>query len=393
MAINITSKVSGTEGAISINGEEIISLTGDGNVGIGLNGHNTIYDFVPQLSIKNQIGSFGFASEGALYMTRSNNSTPGSHTIVANGNVVGALEFGGSDGANYQTAATIQGFVDGTPTTNSVPGGLRFFTTSSGDQSGRERMRIAADGNVGIGTSSPDNILQVGGTKAYGSPTYDQNIVLSGPGDDYPEIICNVYGGTATFQSGGFNGQRTRGTLSSKTNTLSGDRLSIFGGFGWNATLNAYSGSFISIEQTGSATSSGNPTAITFETNGGSSQYGTERMRIAADGVSSFFFGVTEKREAISASNINLALGNYFTKTISGTTTFTVSNVPSAGNTHSFILDLTNGGSATVNWWSNTKWAGGAAPTLTASGRDVLAFFTHDAGTTWNGFVVGKDVK
>lgn len=97
-----------------------------------------------------------------------------------------------------------------------------------------------------------------------------------------------------------------------------------------------------------------------------------------------------EMKVAIAASAIDMSLGNYFTKTISGTTTFTVSNVPSTGTAISFILDLTNGGSATVNWWSGVKWANGSAPTLTSSGRDVLGFFTYDGGTTWNGFVLGK---
>ena len=100
--------------------------------------------------------------------------------------------------------------------------------------------------------------------------------------------------------------------------------------------------------------------------------------------------GAKETQSAISASAIDLTLGNYFTKTISGTTTFTISNTASSGTVNSFILDLTNGGSATVNWWSGVKWAGGTAPTLTSSGRDVLGFFTEDGGTTWNGFVLGK---
>lgn len=100
-----------------------------------------------------------------------------------------------------------------------------------------------------------------------------------------------------------------------------------------------------------------------------------------------------ETKVSIAASDIDLSLGNYYSKTISGTTTFTVSNTPTTGTAASFILDLTNGGSATVNWWSNVKWAGGTSPTLTASGRDVLGFFTYDAGTTWTGLVLGKDVK
>ena len=99
---------------------------------------------------------------------------------------------------------------------------------------------------------------------------------------------------------------------------------------------------------------------------------------------------IREKQVAVAAVDIDLSLGNYYTKTISATTTFTVSNVPASGTAASFILDLTNGGSQTVNFMTGIKWAGGTAPTLTASGRDVLGFFTYDGGTTWNGFVLGK---
>jgi hypothetical protein len=129
--------------------------------------------------------------------------------------------------------------------------------------------------------------------------------------------------------------------------------------------------------------------AITFSTGGA-----TERARIDSSGNFIMATGaIQEHKSAISASNIDLSTGNYFSKTISGTTTFTVSNTPASGTVASFILDLTNGGSATVNWWSNVKWAGGTAPTLTSSGRDVLGFFTYDAGTTWTGLVLAKDCK
>lgn len=110
-------------------------------------------------------------------------------------------------------------------------------------------------------------------------------------------------------------------------------------------------------------------------------------------GILSSNAALREKQNAVAASAIDQALGNYFSKTISGTTTFTVSNTPTTGIASSFILDLTNGGSATVNWWTGVKWAGGTAPTLTAAGRDVLGFFTYDGGTTWTGLVLGKDVK
>jgi hypothetical protein len=103
--------------------------------------------------------------------------------------------------------------------------------------------------------------------------------------------------------------------------------------------------------------------------------------------------GTKETKVAMAANAVDLATGNCFSKTISGATTLTVSNVPAAGSIISFILDLTNGGSAVITWWTGVKWASGTAPTLTSAGRDLLGFFTHDGGTTWNGLVLAKDVK
>lgn len=120
----------------------------------------------------------------------------------------------------------------------------------------------------------------------------------------------------------------------------------------------------------------------------------TEALRIDTSGVVSMRTGALQEiKRALSANDIDVRTGNYFSKTISGTTTLTVSNVPSTGGAATFILDLTNGGSAVVTWWTGVKWAAGTAPTLTAAGRDVLGFFTHDGGTTWTGLVLGKDVK
>lgn len=103
--------------------------------------------------------------------------------------------------------------------------------------------------------------------------------------------------------------------------------------------------------------------------------------------------GLREVSVAMTANDINLSLGNLFTKTISGATTITVSNIPASGTVGYFILQLTNAGSATVTWFSGVKWAGGTAPTLTASGVDVLSFYTIDAGSTWKVVSIQKDVK
>lgn len=124
-------------------------------------------------------------------------------------------------------------------------------------------------------------------------------------------------------------------------------------------------------------------TAITDETGTGSLVFNTTPT----------FVGLRETKVALAANDIALDTGNYFTKTISTATTFTVSGVPVSGLVSSFILDLTNGGSATITWWSGVKWTLGVAPSLTASGRDILGFFTHDGGITWNGLVLSKDIR
>ena len=104
--------------------------------------------------------------------------------------------------------------------------------------------------------------------------------------------------------------------------------------------------------------------------------------------------GLRETRVALGAgTTLNLAEGNCFTKTVTGSTSFTLSNVPNAGTTLSFLLDITNGGAFAVTWPTGTRWAAGAAPELTPSGRDLLGFMTHDGGVTWNGVMIAGDLQ
>lgn len=110
-------------------------------------------------------------------------------------------------------------------------------------------------------------------------------------------------------------------------------------------------------------------------------------------GVQTFGKSLRETKSVVTASDLDLSLGNYFTHTVSGATTLTISNTPAAGTVVSCIIELTNGGSATVNWFAGMKWAGGVAPVLTAAGVDVISFYSHDGGATWRGAMVAKDSK
>ena len=92
--------------------------------------------------------------------------------------------------------------------------------------------------------------------------------------------------------------------------------------------------------------------------------------------------------------DIDLALGNSISGTVdTGTTTFTFSNPTASDEGCGFTLVLTNGLSQTVNWPASVDWAGGTAPTLIASGVDILTFWTIDGGTIWHGMLASADSK
>ncbi len=88
---------------------------------------------------------------------------------------------------------------------------------------------------------------------------------------------------------------------------------------------------------------------------------------------------------------MDLDAANAFFGTATGTVTFAFSNVPTTGQFVFVVLEVTNGGSQTLNWPAAIKWPGGSAPTLTTSGTDVLTFYTRDGGTTWRGTMAQED--
>jgi hypothetical protein len=93
--------------------------------------------------------------------------------------------------------------------------------------------------------------------------------------------------------------------------------------------------------------------------------------------------GATGATETLDIEN-----GNYHTATVDEATTLTFSNPTATGDACIFYLELTNGGAFVVTWPAAVAWDVATAPTLQASGVDVLAFVTTDAGTTYRGFIV-----
>lgn len=238
-----------------------------------------------------------------------------------------------------------------------------WFTAPSGTAgsaiSFTQAMTLNQNGNLGIGTSSPTNAK----LEVTDGSTYSHWLGSSYAADRSLNLrAATGYNASLVFSQSGMADRWAIGTKSGDTNLY----------FAAGASL-ANGNTRLTVDVLGNV--------------GVGYTQPTYKMDVAGQTRSTAYI---ETKTVISASAIDLTAGNYFTKTISGSTTFTTSGTPATGNVASFVLDLTNGGSATVTWWSGVKWASGTAPTLTVSGRDVLGFFTHDGGTTWNGFVLGK---
>jgi hypothetical protein len=124
-----------------------MTIKTDGNVGIG-----TI-DPVANLNV-------GDVSGPSIYLTREDNTT-------SINDVLGSILFDSTDDtapSSNDASVGIRGVAAENHGNSNKGGHLTFFTKATGTTSGSsaaERMRIEADGNVGIGTTNPVSIFQV----------------------------------------------------------------------------------------------------------------------------------------------------------------------------------------------------------------------------------------
>jgi hypothetical protein len=111
--------------------------------------------------------------------------------------------------------------------------------------------------------------------------------------------------------------------------------------------------------------------------------------------------GHTEPLETSSGSgtvNLDLLLSSVFKHTLTGATTFAFTNPPAAAQgAASFTLYTVQNatGGYAITWPASVDWASGAAPApvTTANAVNVWTFQSIDGGTTWYGFLSGKDMK
>jgi len=100
-----------------------------------------------------------------------------------------------------------------------------------------------------------------------------------------------------------------------------------------------------------------------------------------------------EKLVTLSGTStaINLSLGNVFTHTLTGNTTYSITNAVS-GQAHSFTLIITQTATVrTITFPSSVKWQDGEIPDMTTANKTyVLTFLTINGGTTWLGMFGGE---
>ena len=296
---------------------EKIRIDSNGNINIPTLGARITGDF-SNPTVSNRLMFQSSTTNGNTLVGAVPNGTAGS---------VGFYAFGGSDLSNVAYA----GIASSNGVSNIVSGitGTGTYQPLIMTTGGAERMRIDTAGNVGVGTSNPFN------ASGYGSLT------LNGP-----------TGSITSYQVNGTEKFRIQAKAdSTEINLFSTNPLTIY----------ANNAERMRIGANGNVGIGTNAPAAVLDVNGASAS----------------------NIVAVAASDVNCSLGNYFTKTINGATTFTFSNVP-ASRAFSFVLAVTHTSGA-ITWPAAVSWPNSTAPTLTTGKTHLFVFVTSDGGSTWRG--------
>ncbi len=140
--------------------DDIVKVNWSSLPGAGGGISNVVEDTTPELGGDLETNNFSVIFEqysaddepAEALFHKSRNAAIGSHTIVQDGDEVGALVFKGSNGTSFDTLAAIIAAVDGTPgAATDMPGRLTFWTTPDASATPAERMRIDQAGHVVLG--------------------------------------------------------------------------------------------------------------------------------------------------------------------------------------------------------------------------------------------------
>lgn len=105
------------------------------------------------------------ATPATVQIGKSRGASVGTNTIVNNADLVGRIDFLGTDGANFIRCASIVAYIDGAPSAGGadMPGGLSFRTTPDGSGTPSDRVNILQSGRVGVGETVPTSKFEIKG--------------------------------------------------------------------------------------------------------------------------------------------------------------------------------------------------------------------------------------
>ncbi len=164
-------------------------LTVSGNVGIGLSAPTTGFQFTNSNNSAFEIyGSGASSSAAGVGITLKLNDG----AALASGDQIAKVLFSGLvDATTYANSAGVVAHAESAWAAGDAPSYIRFDTTPDNTATRTEKMRIASDGNVGIGTTVPGSILHT-----YKSGT--SSIITSETGDAAGTSSYGMYSAKGT---------------------------------------------------------------------------------------------------------------------------------------------------------------------------------------------------
>ncbi|OFW40964.1 MAG: hypothetical protein A3J28_03545 [Acidobacteria bacterium RIFCSPLOWO2_12_FULL_60_22] len=165
-----------------------LTVQDDGKVGIGTATPGFALDIDPSgvagrfLFDKNSEAVSQYRAESTancpdLYQQKARGSKA-APTVVQSGDRLANIIATGYDGSNYIEAARVTAEVDGSPSSNDMPGRLTFGTRPSGGAAPVERMRIDSAGSVILGATATKQTTQSGGPELISAQGADQDKVV-----------------------------------------------------------------------------------------------------------------------------------------------------------------------------------------------------------------------